>query len=884
MIPRMIKSLRYRFLAWLLSFVLLTFVFVIPSIFIHQHKTKKINSVVQQMNVLNINFLKDSKVISDFLLIESKNPEFYITGQSRQLMEHYKIKESIATTLKTIHSDEKNSILPIQPELDHLRVKLNEYNALFDSLVYLTYKRGYGDFGLEGELNDYDSRLERTSFLSKQRLLELRKSETAYFKWHDREYLDLFRITGSSLRASVEKDRSLKAEQRHMLTDLLENYYSAFERLVAVDEKIGLTGNINLHASINLKSREIETLFLTLVEEAAGLQLFLIKRLNLFYIAYLSFIIVLSLLAGFIISKHVVSHLEKLTSFISLAAQNKFMRKDLAIDLEHPAREITAIYLEFRNMMAQINKWKRQHDIVLKKAEENQKRYQELADMLPQSIFETDLQGNYTYANKAWFTNFRYSLSDLEKGINVVTTLVSETAYDILKNEKLEDAAFLAIRKDHTHFEASVYADDIFKEGRITGKRGIVIDISDKNKYIRKLKHETSRAQTSDQLKSSFLANMSHEIRTPMNSIIGFSNLLASEEVPEDQKKEFVHYIQTSGEILLNLVDDIIDIAKIEAGELKITKRECNLTGLFFELNHTFSEIKNRFNKSSLQLIASPDIENQNLIFKTDPFRLRQILSNLIGNAIKFTDDGCVEFGYKVVSQKKIEFFVKDTGIGLTREELDMIFERFKRSPNSDEKNIKGTGLGLSIAKNLVELLGGEMWVESLPGNGTTFFFTLPYLKITRSFSPDTSESFESIYNWEGKTFMIVEDDIHSMNYLEELLKKTHVAILRASSGEQAVELCRTHHPDLVIMDIQLPGMDGLETTRIIKQMDARLPVIAQTAFAMAGDRERITQAGCDDYLAKPIDGKQLLPKINDQLKIYQDKTTSVPLLNVNRD
>ena len=200
------------------------------------------------------------------------------------------------------------------------------------------------------------------------------------------------------------------------------------------------------------------------------------------------------------------------------------------------------------------------------------------------------------------------------------------------------------------------------------------------------LKHETSKAQTSDQLKSSFLANMSHEIRTPMNSIIGFSNLLASEEVPEDQKKEFVHYIQTSGEILLNLVDDIIDIAKIEAGELKITKKECNLTGLFFELHHTFSEIKNRLNKPSLKLIASPDTENQNLIFKTDPFRLRQILSNLIGNAIKFTDDGCVEFGYKVVSQKQIEFFVKDTGVGLTREELDMIFERFKRSPDLRRK------------------------------------------------------------------------------------------------------------------------------------------------------------------------------------------------------
>jgi PAS domain S-box-containing protein len=629
MIIGMIKSLRYRLLAWMLSFVLLTFVFIIPSVFIHQHKTKKINSVVQQINELNINALKDSKVISDFLLIESKNPEFYITGQSRQLMEHYKIKEIIAASLNYIRSDEKYSIFPIPPELDRLRVKLNEYNTLFDSLVYLTYKRGYGDFGLEGELNDYEKRLEKSSYFLKQDIQRLRKSETDYFKWHDRVYLDYFRKTGSGLRASVEKDPILKAEQRHILTSLLENYYSAFERLVIVDEKIGLTGNNNLLSSLNMKSSEIESSFLTLVYDAAFLQQLLIKRLNLFYIAFLGLIILLSLVAGFIISKHVVSHLEKLTGYISSVAQNKFIPENLSVDLDHSAREITAIYLEFRNMMAQIDSWKKQHDVVLKKAEENQKRYQELADLLPQSIFETNLQGKYIYANKAWFKNFGYSLTDLENGINVLTTLVSETVYDILNTEKLEDAAFIAIRKDHSHFEASVYADDIIKEGKITGKRGIVIDISDKNRYIRELKHKTSKAQTSDQLKSSFLANMSHEIRTPMNSIIGFSNLLASEEVPEDQKKEFVQYIQTSGEILLNLVDDIIDIAKIEAGELKITKKECNLTGLFFELHHTFSEIKNRFNKSSLKLIACPDKENQNLIFKTDPFRLRQILSNL---------------------------------------------------------------------------------------------------------------------------------------------------------------------------------------------------------------------------------------------------------------
>ena len=874
----MINSLRYRLLAWLLSFVILTFIFIIPSNYIHQSKTRKIASVVQQIDGLYINFLKDTKAISDFLLIESINPEFYSTGQSRQLLEHYKINEILSVTLITLKADEKNKVFPIQPDLNRLALKLNAYNVLFDSLVYLTYKRGYKDFGLEGEMNDYGKRLENIAGISQYYFYQLRRNEKNYFQWHDPEFLENYRKMASISHTFIENS-SLQADKRSFLIDILENYHSAFERLVALDDKIGLTNNTNLSASLNEKSKEIETLFITLTRKSASIQQSLIKRLNLFYIGYLGLIIALSILAGFVISKHIVSHLEKLTKYISSLTKNKFNHQNTTIDLKNSASEITEIYKEFRNMLAQIHNWEKQHDVVLKNAEENKRRYQELADMLPQSIFETDIRGNFTYVNKAWFKTFRYSGSDLKTGINLMETLVSETNADILGNEKLEDSTFIAIRKDNSQFEASVYSDNIVKEGKITGKRGIIIDISDKIRYIKELKDETSKAQTSDQLKSSFLANMSHEIRTPMNSIIGFSNLLASEEVPEDQKKEFVHYIQSSGEILLNLVDDIIDIAKIEAGELKIVKKECNVTGLLFELRNTFNEVKNRINKQLLDIVLILDAKNQNLMVKTDPFRLRQILSNLIGNAIKFTDQGTIEFGYKVVSQEKLEFFVKDTGVGLTREELDIIFDRFKRSPNSEEKNIIGTGLGLTISKNLVELLGGEMWVDSSPGNGTTFFFTLPYLKITKSLPDYSEESFEQDYNWKGKTFLIVEDDINSMSFLTEVLKKTDAVILQASSGDKAIELClQSDSVDLVIMDIQMPGMDGLEATRVLKQINPRLPIIAQTAFAMAGDRERITQAGCDDYLAKPIDSKQLLPKINNLLKNIDYKISSPPI------
>ena len=368
---------------------------------------------------------------------------------------------------------------------------------------------------------------------------------------------------------------------------------------------------------------------------------------------------------------------------------------------------------------------------------------------------------------------------------------------------------------------------------------------------------------------------MSHEIRTPMNSIIGFSNLLTSDEITEIQKKDFLNYIRSSGEMLLNLIDDIIDIAKIEAGELKITKKELNLGNLFNELYKTFSEIKNKSGKSHINLLLIKD-SVFDLSFKTDPFRLRQILTNLVNNAIKFTDEGTVEFGFRVKDERNIEFFVKDTGMGLSKEELGIIFERFKRTYSSEEKNIVGTGLGLAISKNLVEIMGGEMWVDSSLKVGTTFYFTLPYLKSVKiETKNDINQESVSSFLWKDKTILVVEDDDQSYYFLKELLKRTGATIIRAANGIEALEICRSDMKlDLVLMDIQMPKISGYEATREIKRIRKILPVIAQTAYAMAGDREKSIKAGCDDYIAKPLNIESLLPKINQFINIVSGTRT----------
>jgi PAS domain S-box-containing protein len=868
----MFKSLRYRVLLWLLAFVFSTASFIIPLNYFINQKKDKINTVVNELNSLQIKLLKLFQNSDNFLFAETVNPVFFITGESKYLTERQIISENIRKKASSIKKLSTSQSFLLGKEIDSITGEFERYNMIFDSLVLLVYKKGYRNFGLEGEMIDYVNQLERNPRIDEVLFLQIRRNEKDYFLRKENYYYDNFERLIAGLLKKVQRDRSFSKAEKQNTIDLINDYRSVFASLINIDKIIGLTDNSGLRFKLNQQTDNIENLLSDLHGKARLNQRNLLKELNIYYAVFMIIALIISIIISFIISKYILSHLEKLTRYISQITEHNFNYSE-KLDLKKSASEITHIYKEFRNMLSQLRVWEKQTDKALKNAEENEKRYRELADMLPQSIYETDELGNFTYVNKAWYRHFGYSKEDLSQGLNLIETVISESSDDILGNNRLENSNFVAIRKDGSRFPASVYSDNIIIDSKIAGKRGIIIDATQNNIYIHSLKKETYKAQTSDRLKSSFIANMSHEIRTPMNSIIGFSNLLASDEISESQKKEFINYIHTSGEMLLNLIDDIIDIAKIEAGELKINKKEMNVDALFSELHNTFNTTKNKSGKSHINLLVTKDAE-QNLSFKTDPFRLRQVMINLIGNAIKFTDNGSVEFGYRLKNEKEIEFFVKDTGIGLTKEELGIVFERFKRTYDSEEKNIVGSGLGLAISKNLVELMGGEMWLDSKPGIGTTFYFTLPYIKTIKILQSTVIEESINSYNWHNKTILIVEDDKQSYYFLQELLKRTGGIIRRASNGFEAIDICRNDKSlDIVLMDIQLPKMNGYDATREIKKIRKDLPVIAQTAYAMAGDREKSIEAGCNDYITKPLNIETLLPKINQFLNITSKKT-----------
>ena len=401
---------------------------------------------------------------------------------------------------------------------------------------------------------------------------------------------------------------------------------------------------------------------------------------------------------------------------------------------------------------------------------------------------------------------------------------------------------------------------------------GLVFSL-EKEKRLRKLlrrEHEDlayakRKAEESDRLKTAFLSNMSHEIRTPMNAILGFSNLLSHPDINASEKEEFVNLIKINGKNLLTLVEDIIDISKIDSGQLVIKNSPTRLHDLLMSVYESFLDDIKRRGLMNLKLYLKEGVSDENIQILTDGHRLKQIFINLVGNAVKFTDRGFVEFGYTLLDNQFVRFYVKDTGIGLPKGKEDEIFDRFAKYNNDKEKLYGGTGIGLSIAKHLVELMGGEIWVESEPLVGTTFYFTLPFHKIeAKSVPGKASSSKKNVYNWEGKTFLVAEDEEDNFRYIEVALSLSNASLIWARDGKEAVEIFKkVDNIDLVLMDIKMPLMDGYTATREIKKINKDVPVIAQTAYALSEEKDKSLAAGCDDYIAKPISYEDLLGTIH---------------------
>lgn len=382
------------------------------------------------------------------------------------------------------------------------------------------------------------------------------------------------------------------------------------------------------------------------------------------------------------------------------------------------------------------------------------------------------------------------------------------------------------------------------------------------NKHMKSLNLAKEKAEESERLKAAFLANMSHEIRTPMNGILGFVGLLKEPKLSGEEQQEYILIIEKSGERLLNIINDIVDISKIEAGQMAINMKESNINDQVEYINTFFQP---EFERKGLQYSFKNGLPSKDAIIKTDREKIYAILINLVKNAIKFTNVGSIEFGYKLIKNNEhseLEFFVKDTGIGIPKDRQEAIFERFIQADISDKMALQGAGLGLSISKAYVEMLGGKIWLESEAGKGSTFYFTIPYNCESREIDiPVNFESADPVkYQVENLKILIAEDDEISEKLLRMGVKIFGKEILKARTGVESIEICYNNPDiDLVLMDIKIPGINGYEAVRQIRQFNKDVIIIAQTAYGLSGDREKAIEAGCNDYISKPIVMEELL-------------------------
>lgn len=380
-----------------------------------------------------------------------------------------------------------------------------------------------------------------------------------------------------------------------------------------------------------------------------------------------------------------------------------------------------------------------------------------------------------------------------------------------------------------------------------------------------KLEEQRNRAEESDRLKSQFLANMSHEIRTPMNSLLGFSNLIAEQDLSDELKSSYKNIINHSGEQLIRIIDDIIDIAKIESNQMKIGIEPVNIIqGLKEVVDINKNRISN-LNKP-IDIFLKIPIPVRDIVIETDGVRFKQIVNNLIDNAIKYTDNGLVEIGYDLLEDgtaKFIEFYVKDNGKGIPKELQNDIFKRFSQASNIDFQ--QGTGLGLSIVKGLLDLLGGSVRVDSEVNKGSIFYFRLPFDEVKYNFNKSEIRAKHDIPDFSGKTIFIAEDEEYSYLLISQVLQKTGALTRHANHGRELMEMLEKELPDLVLLDINMPVLNGFKTMELLRKKYPVLTVVAQTAYAMADERKKCFECGCNGYLAKPIKPNDLY----EELKLF---------------
>ncbi len=500
-----------------------------------------------------------------------------------------------------------------------------------------------------------------------------------------------------------------------------------------------------------------------------------------------------------------------------------------------------------------------------------------LAESMPQIVWVTAPDGMGVYLNNHWVELTGLTLEE-SNGMGWFKALHPDDHDSILnsfqnalvtKSPNTYECRFRD--KEGDYFWYLVRAVPIFDEkGDIIKWFGTCTDIQKNKETEAELIRAKEKAEEADRLKSAFLANMSHEIRTPLNGILGFSGLLQQSGLNGDKQQEYISIIEKSGVRMLNIINDIVDISKIETGLMLVNIHEMNVNQ---EIEFLQAFFKPQIEEKGLQFIINMTLPKEDVYFKSDREKFNSILTNLIKNAIKFTDEGTVELGYTLKKEREstlLEFYVKDSGIGIAENKHKVIFDRFIQADIADIMARQGAGLGLSISKAYAEMLGGDICVQSEIGKGSTFYFKLPFrLKEVEGAKSDKNSWPDKLNTDTNKCMshlkiLAVDDDPVAKLWIAAIVKKNCRAYLEAENGLQAVTICRNNPDiDIILLDLQMPVMNGYEAAQQIRQFNMDVVIIAQSAFGLSDEREKTIAVGCNDYISKPYRKHELLSLIN---------------------
>ena len=565
-----------------------------------------------------------------------------------------------------------------------------------------------------------------------------------------------------------------------------------------------------------------------------------------------------------------VSQIEKTGEVKDLEAKWIRSNGDVIIVLENAKaiRDENGNTLYYDGSVADITDRKRTEDALA----ETEKRYEQLVTNIQDAVYSVDGEtGEFTYLSPAFGKLLGYTLDDIQamggRKVFLSSVLPSGKSNEHLDRfNQLQSKVMKKTFTDELWWRAkdgslkciSDHWTPVYIEGKLISTDGVLRDITERKQAEEALNELLVRAEASDRLKTAFLNNISHEVRTPLNGILGFVEMMDDPDMTPADKVFYREILQMSSNRLLSTINSYMDISLIVSGNMSVNNSVIDLNDLIIQVHSHYHQqaaakgVNLAIEASGLQLATKVN---------SDPELLRKVLDHLVENAIKFTEKGSIMIGTRML-EHDVEVSVKDSGIGIHEELMDRIFDTFLQADVSITRKHEGSGLGLAIVKGIIELLGGKIWVKSIEGAGSTFAFTIPKDSVAVNPS-ELSGNTASVEPETRPLVLIAEDDQINILLLVTMLNKTRANVWHVENGLMAVECCRQHpEVSLVLMDLKMPEMDGFEATRQIKSFRPGLPIIAVTAFAMPGDRDRAINAGCDDYIAKPFEREVLLEKL----------------------